>query len=267
MKIIFNLILGTLISIISIGCEGEEGKRGLPAPLLIGSISGSVSLVNSINSSGVEIKLLETSQSTLSDSLGNWVINDVKAGIYTIVCSKSTYGTSKLLNYQFIGGGISRISTNIQLTKIPEYTANNLEIIESPKDEIGQLSCFLEFTPKAPSNEQRIFRFYFSKYKYFLPSTSNYFYTTTYSGIMDNPFSELTVRFKGIAATLKNKLSSSSLIPFSKGDTVYVVACASGTSASIPQQAGSGFYDYGNFSQYVYTDITTPTNTVSFILP
>jgi hypothetical protein len=265
-KIVTEIFIVSML-ILVFGCEGEEGKRGLPAPILTGSITGTVSTAVKSDIGGIEAKIAETSQKALCDSLGNWTINDVKAGIYTLEFSRIGYGTSKILNYQFVGGGTARIGSTITLTKLPLHTATHLEIIDSPNDDAGQLSCTIEFDPQAPRNEQRLFRFYFSKDKNFIPSSSNYFYSTTYSGSQPNPFTDLTVRLNGIAGTLKNKVASSSMMPFIKGDTVYVVACASTTSGSAPQSIGSGYYDYTNFGQFVYTDITAATNTISFVLP
>lgn len=264
-KTLRDVLLASLF-VLLFACEGEEGKRGLPAPVLTGSITGSVTTAIKSDIVGIEVKIAETSQTTLTDSLGNWTISDVRAGIYTLEFSRAGYGTSKIMNYQFVGGGTSRTNTPPTLTKLPLYTANTLELINTPNDELGQLSCIMTFSPQAPRGEPRLFRLYFSKDKNFVPSSSNFFYTTALPGNnLSDPYSELTIRVPGIAANLKSKSPTSTMLPFVKGDTVYVAGCASTSAGTTP--VGSGYYDYEHLGQFVFTDITAPTNTVSFVVP
>ncbi len=264
-KTLQDVLLASL-TVLLFACEGEEGKRGLPAPVLIGSITGSVTTAIKGDIVGIEVKIAETSQKTFADSLGNWTINDISAGIYTLEFSRAGYGTSKIMNYQFVGGGTSRVGSSPTLTKIPEYTANTIELINVPNDEQGQLSFIVTFMPQAPRGEPRLFRLYFSKDKNFTPSGSNFFYTTTIPGnnLLDS-YSELTIRVSGIAANLKSKSPTSTMLPFVKGDTVYVTTCASTSAGSAP--VGSGYYDYEHLGQFVFTDITAPANTLSFVIP
>lgn len=264
-RYLLNVFLLVTIFVV-IGCEGEEGKRGLPAPVLRGSITGNVTTAVKADIAGIEVKIVETSQTTKTDSLGNWTINDVKAGIYTLEFSKAGYGTSKILNYSFVGGGVSRVTSSITLTKLPTHTATHIDLIESPTDDQGQFSCIVNFTPEAPYNELRFFRVYFSKNRNFVPTTGDFFFTTTFTGLKSNPYSDVTFRIRSIALLLKSKNSANSMSPFVKGDSVYVAVCASASSGSSPLST-SGFYDNLNFGQYVYTDVTAPTNTVSFVLP
>ncbi len=258
-------VLVVVTIVILIGCEGEEGKRGIPAPILNGTIKGSVTTSIKQDLVGIEVKIAETSQKTVTDSLGNWAINDVKAGIYTIEVSKTGYGISKIQNYSFVGGGTSIVNSQVSITKLPQYTATQLDLIEAPTEDFGQFSCILNFTPEAPSSEPRTFRVYFSKYKNFAPTSGNFFYSEVIGGNKVGAFSELTIRFKNIVPTLKNKNSSTLMTPFVKGDSVYVTACA--FVADNSGLASSGFYDNQNFHQFVYTSITAPTNTVAFKLP
>ncbi len=264
-RYILNVFLCITILVV-IGCEGEEGKRGVPAPVLRGSITGIVTTSAKADITGIEVKIAETSQTTLTDSLGNWTINDVKAGIYTLEFSKAGYGTSKIQNYSFVGGGVSRVTSSITLTKLPAHTATHIDLIEAPTDDQGQFSCIVNFTPEAPRSEVRYFRVYFSKNRNFAPTNGDFFFTTTFTGFQANPYSDITLRVKSIVPSLKTKNSSSSMSPFVKGDSVYVAVCASASSGSTPN-AASGFYDNLNFGQYVYTDVTAPTNTVGFVLP
>lgn len=265
-RYLINVFLLVTIFVM-IGCEGEEGKRGLPAPVLRGSITGNVTTAVKADIAGIEVKIIETSQTTKTDSLGNWTINDVKAGIYTLEFSKAGYGTSKIQNYSFVGGGVSRVTSSVTLSKLPSYTATHIDLIEFPTDDQGQFSCIVNFTPEAPRNEARYFRVYFSKNRNFVPTTGDFFYTTTFTGFQANPYSDITLRVKSIVPALKTKNSSSSMSPFVKGDSVYVVVCASASTGSSTPLSTSGFYDNLNFGQYVYTDVTAPTNTVSFVLP
>ncbi|MBI3260137.1 MAG: carboxypeptidase regulatory-like domain-containing protein [Ignavibacteriae bacterium] len=264
-RYILNALLAIVI-ITVIGCEGEEGKRGIPAPVLRGSITGMVTTAIKDDIKGIEVKIAETSQTVLTDSIGNWTINDVKAGIYTLEFSKAGYGISKIQNYSFVGGGVSRVTSLITLTKLPTYTATHIDLIEAPTDDLGQFSCIVNFTPEAPRSEVRYFRVYFSKNRNYVPTSGDFFYTTTFTGFQANPYTDITLRVKGIVPNLKTKNSLSSMSPFVKGDSVYVVVCASASSGSTPLTT-SGFNDNLNFGQYVYTDITSPTNTVSFVLP
>jgi hypothetical protein len=62
---------------------------------------------------------------TNTDSAGEWEIAGLTTGSYNIIVSKSGFGTYKLLDFQFAGGGQAHIGT-IDLYQIPPLSVTGL---------------------------------------------------------------------------------------------------------------------------------------------
>ena len=128
----FNFATTITILILISGCKGDTGPAG---PSFSGSIYGTVTLINSddsfpIDESGVTVSLKGTSLSTTSDSLGNWTINGLTTGTYTITATKPGYGMSELQAFQFVGGGNVPVgAASFNLAQPPKF----LIVIDSVK--------------------------------------------------------------------------------------------------------------------------------------
>lgn len=89
------------------GCKGERGPAGTP---LTGDLTGSVVLSDSLNNpisnrSGVAVSLSPDVGSATSLPDGSWQVGNVPAGIYDITFTKPGFFTSKMFQFQFVGGG------------------------------------------------------------------------------------------------------------------------------------------------------------------
>jgi hypothetical protein len=63
--------------------------------------------------------------STTTDSAGEWTLNAMQTGIYTIVFSKAGYGASKINQFQFTGGGDKTVGT-VYLCAAPAFGVTRL---------------------------------------------------------------------------------------------------------------------------------------------
>lgn len=118
--IILSLLAALFILLINscegpIGPQGPSGNNGGPGPILSGSISGFVYLVDPdtiySDHNGIRIQIENTSFETTTDSSGKWKITDLQTGIYNILISKSGYTNFKYNAVQFVGGGDYFIGT------------------------------------------------------------------------------------------------------------------------------------------------------------
>jgi hypothetical protein len=121
------IISGLLVALTSVGgcLKGEQGPMGPPGLLTPGTVEGKVRLWKDYynleeEAGGVEIslepsledlrELPECKDTTEVD--GTYSIEDVPAGIYTIVAQKEGCGTMKQYNFS-VGGGASYFSPDV----------------------------------------------------------------------------------------------------------------------------------------------------------
>jgi hypothetical protein len=137
-KVIFLLLVFCLIS--CEGPRGPEGPTGPEGPSLAGDLVGFVTLVDQFGASltdhsGVTVLIEGTALSATTDSSGRWMIPAVNTGTYTISFSKSGYGTSKSVGYQFVGGGQVFLGT-LTLAPIPDFNVSvqTIEAVSLGKD-------------------------------------------------------------------------------------------------------------------------------------
>lgn len=125
-KIKIILILSIFIaSIIEIGCKGDTGPQGPAGPLTAGTITGLVNLIDTngmqpTNKGGITVSIGGTSTSVMTDSTGHWTLSNLNTGIYEIDISKNTYGSTKHLNQQLVGGGTLYIGSDF-LSEAPNF--------------------------------------------------------------------------------------------------------------------------------------------------
>ncbi|MCK4417826.1 MAG: carboxypeptidase regulatory-like domain-containing protein [Candidatus Latescibacteria bacterium] len=128
------IISGLLVALTSVGgcLKGEQGPMGPPGLLIPGTVEGKVKLWKDYynleeEAAGVEISL-ETSLEDLGELPecrdttevdGTYSIEDIPAGIYTMVAQKEGYGTMKQYSFS-VGGGTSYFSPDIcRVAKAP----------------------------------------------------------------------------------------------------------------------------------------------------
>ncbi len=93
----------------------------------IGSLRGNVQVFNLYNinphNDSVLVVIEGTHYSALTDTNGNWQIDSLSTGTYSISFSKPGYSTWKNTSYSFIGGGIVPFlyGVSLYLTQIPHF--------------------------------------------------------------------------------------------------------------------------------------------------
>jgi hypothetical protein len=105
--------LTIVITLFSIGCESDENNP--TQPVTTGTIQGKVT--NSIDESVIEGASVQTdppSSAVTTDQSGNYVINNVLAGTYSVTASKTGFDINSA-NISVVAGKSS--TANIQLTK------------------------------------------------------------------------------------------------------------------------------------------------------
>src|SRR5271169_5585065 len=115
MKKYFAIIpISLVISLVYIGCKGSNGDIGPvgPAgPLLKGNLIGHAFLTDENNNisvtdyRGILVTIDGTADSAMTDSTGEYEIDNVETGILNFTLSKNGYGTTKIVMFQFVGGG------------------------------------------------------------------------------------------------------------------------------------------------------------------
>jgi len=136
-----GIISGLLVALTSIGgcLKGEQGPMGPPGLLTPGTVEGKVKLWkdyyhSEAEAGGVEVclehleQLPECRDTTEAD--GTYSLQDVLAGIYTIVARKEGYGTMKQYNFS-VGGGVSYFSPNLyRIAQPPRSVTAEQDTIE-----------------------------------------------------------------------------------------------------------------------------------------
>jgi hypothetical protein len=96
----------SILLLFVIGCESDSATNmGLK-----GSIRGRTLLYHPYGGyetdySGIKVSLEGTNYTAISNQSGDWEIQDVPAGIYTILFEKQGYGLVKNIGFQFVGAG------------------------------------------------------------------------------------------------------------------------------------------------------------------
>ena len=180
-SIIIPILIFTLM-----GCKGDPGPAG---PTLSGNISGSFILYDDNGStpqdrSGVQISIEGHPFSTLTATNGSWQLEEVPAGIYTLVYSKTGYFTWKSFNFQFVGGGtyffgnsgIAQIPlatiTQFKLTGPDGFNNFHIQVNISSADTLPrEIGIIFNETPIALSST---ITYFYEIYAYLNPDSTSY---------------------------------------------------------------------------------------------
>lgn len=236
-----------IISFSALNCKGSDGPAGPSGPKLKGDITGLILLVNEngtqpADKSGVSVAIEGTSITTTTDASGSFVLAGLETGVYTITYSKSGYGLSKTVKYQFTGGGQVFLGT-ISLCQPPSFSVSSLSnttgtsittTLSSSSTAVKSVVYFIGSNNSVSSNPQN-----------YLGSVW-YVSVTFTNGTATLTFSSSTFRGAGLAS----------------GSTAYVVAygITDGTRSS-------GYTDVTT-GRYVYTNLSsTPSNVIAITAP
>jgi hypothetical protein len=240
---IFLLSVILIISLIN-GCKGPEGPAG---PILTGDMIGYVILDDNNgnylkDNSAVTVSLEGTGNSTTTAQDGRFVLSGVSAGTYNIVFNKSGYGITKIISYQFVGGGQVFLD-HIYLNQIPQYTISDLTSSFSS----GSLVISGKYNGVKPGSLYLSYAIFASSFPGVSsnPADYNFSYTnSTYNS--DSTFSSTIYGFPANFG-------------FQSGQTVYFIA-----------YAGVGYEQYIDLAtgKYFFPALNpTPSNVISVIVP
>lgn len=111
-----SILSGLFVLLFLAACKNDTIVQNTDS----GSFRGNVALVSAMgdtlsNYSGVTIRIEGTPFQATSNTVGDWEIDNVPAGIYNLLLSKPGFDTLLLPQYQFSGAGVSFVvSTAIQ---------------------------------------------------------------------------------------------------------------------------------------------------------
>jgi hypothetical protein len=150
MKTIFYVAPITAL-LFAAGCSSNS--TGSSGPSLSGSMTGFVALhqsdgVQEPSSDGVTVSVQGTSLSTTTDSTGKWTIDGITTGGYTVLYSKTGYGTMEQQNVQF-SGGTDFLGTTL-MSQPPTFSVG-INPLSSAADTIGALEVFFSEGGNLPS--------------------------------------------------------------------------------------------------------------------
>lgn len=228
----------------------SKGPTGPEGPKLKGDILGYVILVDAdgsqpSNRGNVTVAVDGAGISTQTDVMGKFVLSSIETGTYTITYSKSGYGSSKTVQYQFVGGGQALI-TNVFLCQPPSFKVSSLSALPSSN------SVTLTATLSEPVNGQRRVFLFFGRSSEVSSNPANYEYSTSFS----QTFTNGSYTF-GYAWTTTFRPAG-----FPSGSTVYIVAYG----------ANEGFYNSGyvdaSTGHFIYSNLSAvASNIVSVTVP
>lgn len=117
-------LLSLAFIVVMFGCKNSAPVTPQGAT---GDLKGTVGLYDShgnqlADKSGVMVQAEGTSLSAISDTAGNWIIQNLPTQTYTISFSKSGYGTVKNTSFPFIGGGTVLYGNRVYLYQPVTFT-------------------------------------------------------------------------------------------------------------------------------------------------
>jgi hypothetical protein len=189
-------------------CSDNGDSVTDPNPVTKGNIVGSVNLydegTNEVEGSGMTVILEGTSFSSTTNGDGEFTLNDVPFGTYTVVYEKSGYGTFKKFNVVHQGGN-TFITQNPSLGQ--QSTTSITELNAGSSDDFPVILS-VTTDPEGSQADSRYIRFFFS--------TNENVSSTNYEGVLD--------AFKVNITPYNLNLSIESLaaLDFPVGSTVYV---------------------------------------------
>jgi hypothetical protein len=133
--------------------QGPAGPQGPPGTTAAGTITGKVELYTDQNTpqttdkGSVLVSIKGTTMSTLTDTTGKYTLNQVPAGIYTMVFSRGGYGVYEEQQISFPGNG--KLYINAGLMETPKWKIIDLKITGTGQ----QINANYTLTPSATARQ------------------------------------------------------------------------------------------------------------------
>ena len=237
-------ILMFILAIASVSCSSDDSNND---PITKANITGSVNLYDEgttlLDESNMLVKVVGTNPliTALTNSNGQFVLEDVPFGTYTIEYEKAQYGVFKKFN--FIHQGNANAITEIPSlgkTSSTEITDLLVNIVN------GQVVFSITTSPAGNNSNRRYVRYFLSTSA--TVSNSNYMYHSPTFISQINPYQSTLTQTELINAG------------FTSGQTVYVKAYG--------ESYWSNEYLDVNLNKKVFPNLNTVSaNAVSFIVP
>ncbi len=123
-------VMSLLLFELSPGCDSLKGPEGPAGQVLTGDLVGFAYMINEVgrqatDNSGVTVTAEGTNISAVTSPDGRWVLSNLTTGTYNIALAKTGYGTTKIVGFQFVGGGQAFFGT-VLIGQIPGYSVGAL---------------------------------------------------------------------------------------------------------------------------------------------
>lgn len=274
-----GLLLSSLLaSFFLVSCGGNDPSD--PGNRLVGVLAGHVELADEQGTllsdhSGAVITVEGTDYTGTTDAQGNWSIENLPAGTYVVSTTKDGFTTVKEFGVAFVGGGTDYLS-QVLLVKLPAFTVGNLklEMVDQAsrlylEDSASSDSLTMDYVTIAP---QAVVSGTFSEP---ISPGSHYrvqFYLGRDATVSKEPgtfvgmFEDIITEREGLAAGLPPLQGDFtfwidkrlSLLGFSKGETIYVVAYPVAVQ-------GATYYDPVQQRTIDTRLVDAPSNVASFV--
>jgi len=232
--------MNATVSIIT-GCNDSPQTLALSGDIIGSSVLYDIDGNQIANDTGITVSVEGENHTTTTNSLGQWDLVGLTTGTYNIDISKPGYGTRKILDFQFVGGGQADAG-NVGLYQIPTYSVTKLSDTTINGNVIlnGTLSSPL------PTN--------------LMVAYITVFFDTTSSVSLD-PKNYLTwSNINTIDTMFSEGVASLEKFGFNSGQTAYAIAYTSNISPM-------GYTDFATGNQ-VFTGLNpTASYVVSFKVP
>lgn len=237
-------ILMFILAIATVSCSSDDSNND---PITKANITGSVNLYDEgttlLDESNMLVKVVGTNPliTALTNSNGQFVLEDVPFGTYTIEYEKAQYGVFKKFNFshQVNANAITEIPS-LGKTSSTEITDLLVNIVN------GQVVFSITTSPAGNNSNRRYVRYFLSTSA--TVSNSNYMYHSPTFISQINPYQSTLTQTELINAG------------FTSGQTVYVKAYG--------ESYWSNEYLDVNLNKKVFPNLNTVSaNAVSFIVP
>lgn len=237
-------ILMFILAIASVSCSSDDSNND---PITKANITGSVNLYDEgttlLDESNMLVKVVGTNPliTALTNSNGQFVLEDVPFGTYTIEYEKAQYGVFKKFNFSHQGNAnaITEIPS-LGKTSSTEITDLLINIVN------GQVVFSITTSPAGNNSNRRYVRYFLSTSS--TVSNSNYMYHSPTFISQINPYQSTLTQTELINAG------------FTSGQTVYVKAYG--------DSYWSNEYFDVSLNKKVFPNLNTNSaNAVSFVVP
>jgi len=237
-------ILMFILAIATVSCSSDDSND---EPITKANITGSVNLYDEgttvLDDSNMLVKVVGTNPliTALTNSNGQFVLEDVPFGTYTIEYEKAQYGVFKKFNFNHQGN--ANVITEIpSLGKTSSTQVTDLQVNVAN----GQAVFSITTSPAGNNSNRRYVRYFLSTSA--TVSNSNYMYHSPTFISQINPYQSTLTQTELINAG------------FTSGQTVYVKAYG--------ESYWSNEYLDVNLNKKVFPNLNTVSaNAVSFIVP